>query len=249
MTLHMHSFAESLAQPSLNVVAEQIARGMDRKLSEAARSLLANIVQCSEDGIISFDAENKIKTWNIGAERIFGYSSDEAAGKDLSLFLPISESSNLAEIEESILHGNSLENIELNGKRKDGTNLEVALTVSSLLDSGAKEYGTSIIVRDITARRDAERIEQTHTKIMATLKDSVSIEDAAPKLLEAIRDAQSFDVVSLWLKGKDIAKLACIATSATDIPGISDLETIANHLKLAGDLFALRTLQIAQPAR
>lgn len=242
MTLHMHSFAESLAQPSLNMVAEQIARGMDRKLSEAARSLLANIVQCSEDGIISFDAENKIKTWNIGAERIFGYSSDEAAGKDLSLFLPISESSNLAETEESILHGNSLENIELNGKRKDGTTLEVALTVSSLLDSGAKEYGTSIIVRDISARRDAERIEQTHTKIMATLRDSASIEDAAPKLLEAIRDAQSFDVVSLWLKGKDIAKLACIATSATDIPGISDLETITNHLKLAGDLFCLENI-------
>ena len=128
----------------------------DRRGAEADKSLLASIVESSEDAIISKDFNRKILSWNKGAENIFGFTAAEAIGKDISMLFPRELLDEENEIVEKIKLGESVEYYETLRRRKDGSDVPVFLTVSPIRNSAGDIIAVSKIAHDISERRRAE---------------------------------------------------------------------------------------------
>jgi PAS domain S-box-containing protein len=128
-----------------------------RKSSEIVASRLAAIVDSSDDAIISKDLEGIIKTWNKSAERLFGYTEAETIGKSIMLLIPPSRRDEEKEILARLRRGERVEHLETLRCRKDGSLLEVSLTISPVKDVAGHVVGGSKIAHDITERRLHER--------------------------------------------------------------------------------------------
>jgi PAS domain S-box-containing protein len=125
--------------------------------AEKARATLAAIVESSDDAIVSKDLNGRIMTWNLGAERLFGYREDEVVGQPITLIIPPDRIDEEAEILRRIRNGQRLEHYETVRLRKDGTQVEISLTVSPVKAADGTIIGASKIARDITERRTMER--------------------------------------------------------------------------------------------
>ncbi|HEY6161236.1 MAG TPA: PAS domain S-box protein, partial [Bacteroidia bacterium] len=122
---------------------------------ETAR--LAAIVDSSEDAIVSKSLDSIIRTWNRSAERMFGFTAKEAIGKNIAITIPEELVFEERSIISRIRRGERVEHYETIRKRKDGTRLEVALTVSPILDASGTVIGASNIARDISEKKLIER--------------------------------------------------------------------------------------------
>src|SRR5262245_53421412 len=100
--------------------------------SAEASSLLAAIVESSDDAIISKDLQGTITSWNCGAERIFGYKAREVIGGPISIIVPPEKGGEEAEILRKIAHGERIDHFESVRVRKDGQRVEVLITLSPL---------------------------------------------------------------------------------------------------------------------
>ncbi len=129
----------------------------EREQAEETRARLAAIVESSDDAIVSKDLDGVILTWNRGAERLFGYSSDEAVRHPFTMIIPEDRQQEEIEILSRIRRGEPIDHFETVRRRKDGSMLEVSLTVSPILDRGGSVIGVSTIVHDITERKAVER--------------------------------------------------------------------------------------------
>ena len=137
---------------------EQPARGGSQAVgADRDRALLAAIVTGSDDAIVSKDVEGRITSWNGGAERLFGYTAEEAVGQHISMLLPEERLDEGPEILARIRAGEHVDTYETVRRRKDGTDVEITLTVSPLTDSDGRVVGASKIARAFTQERKAER--------------------------------------------------------------------------------------------
>ncbi len=127
-----------------------------RKEVEAANARLSAIVQSSEDAILSKDLDGIIRSWNQGAEKIFGYTSDETVGKPVTILIPADRANEEPAILERIRRGDRIDHYETVRRRKDGSLIEISLTVSPIIDEHGTIIGASKIARDITQRKRAE---------------------------------------------------------------------------------------------
>ena len=123
---------------------------------EEAQARLAAIVESSNDAIIGKSLDGKITSWNLGAEKIFGYTSTEAIGQPGSILLPEGRAGEERDILTQISLGQRVNRIESERVRKDGTRIQVSLTISPIKDSSGKVIGASKIARDITERKQQE---------------------------------------------------------------------------------------------
>ncbi len=128
----------------------------ERKQVESDLLRLAAIVESSGDAIISENLEGVITSWNNGAERIFGYSTEEIMGRHISEIFPPEMTEEEKQTLEQIVRGDRVEHFETQRMHKDGTLIPVSLTASPLKDNTGKIVGLSKIVRDITAQKQAE---------------------------------------------------------------------------------------------
>ena len=117
---------------------------------------LATIVQQSDDGIISAELDGTITSWNRGAERIYGYSAVEALGRHISFCYPPEKRAKAHTFLQRIADGETIERIETQRVTKNGTIIDVSLSVSAIKDGTGKIVGGSGISRDVTARRQAQ---------------------------------------------------------------------------------------------
>lgn len=119
---------------------------------------LASIIDGSDDAIIGKTLDGTITSWNRGAEKIYGYSSDEAVGRPISILFPPQCADELPRILKRIKDGGAITHYETIRRRKDGQIIDVSLTISPIHDRGGRAVGASTIARDITERkRAAER--------------------------------------------------------------------------------------------
>lgn len=138
--------------------------------AEEARRLLASIVDSSHDAIVSKDLNGRILSWNAAAERLFGYTSDEIVGQSIRTLLPDVRADDFFSILDRIRRGERVEHYETIRRRKDGTLVEVSLTVSPIYDEEGKIVGASKIARDLTSVRETQREqERTRELFLATL--------------------------------------------------------------------------------
>ena len=126
-----------------------------RRAQEQSR-LLAAIVEGSDDAIISKDLKGIIRSWNQGAERIYGYSAAEMIGQPVARVIPADHVDELEEIMQYIQLGRTIEHMETERLTKDGRRIFVSVTISPLRDEEGAIVGASSIGRDITGRKRAE---------------------------------------------------------------------------------------------
>lgn len=128
----------------------------ERKRAEQARATLAAIVESSEDAIISKDLNGIITSWNRGAERLYGYSQQEAVGRPVTILVPQDRLDHELPMLERIARGEAVQQYETERRRKDGTRIHIALTVSAIRDDEGRIVGVSKVAHDITERKQAE---------------------------------------------------------------------------------------------
>jgi PAS domain S-box-containing protein len=137
----------------VSVVARDIS---ERKRAEEALARLAAIVDSSEDAIIGKTLDTTIISWNHGAERIYGYTATEAIGQPIGILLPPGSEDEVPTIMGRIRRGETVEHYETKRQRKDGTIIDVSVTVSPIKTRDGQVIGASAVARDITERKQAE---------------------------------------------------------------------------------------------
>jgi PAS domain S-box-containing protein len=136
----------------------------ERKHAEEEQAKLAAIVESSHDAIIGKDLNGIITTWNTGAEHIFGYAAREVIGQSITILVPPDRVDELRGILERIRSGERVDHFETVRRRKDGTLLDISLTVSPIIDGSGNIVGASKVARDISERKLAEEsLRQSET--------------------------------------------------------------------------------------
>jgi PAS domain S-box-containing protein len=147
----------------------------DRANAQTVHHLLSAIVQSSDDAIISKDLNGIITSWNRGAERIFGYAPEEVIGKSITILIPEDRLDEEPNILHRIRKGERIDHFETIRRRKDGTLLNISLTISPVMNADGEVVGASKIARDITDRvRAKEQLEELVKQRTAALRDIVA---------------------------------------------------------------------------
>jgi PAS domain S-box-containing protein len=157
----------ALSQPPKNSPGrgELLLRRLLRRRPHVTASLLASIVESSDDGIYSMDLDGIITSWNKGAEQLFGYTAAEAVGTPLVTLIPLDRPDEEIAILERVKRGERIHNYETVRHRKDGSSVEISLTVSPIYTPKGNIIGASKIARDISERKKSQQLiihELTH---------------------------------------------------------------------------------------
>lgn len=148
----------------------------ERAIADEAKQHLSAIVESSQDAIVSKDLNGVIKSWNKGAERLFGYSAEEAIGNPIYMLIPEDHLDEEPRILERIRKGERVESYETTRQRKDGSLVPISLTVSPVRGTAGRIVGASKIARDISGARESEhRIRMLMREVNHRVKNQYSV--------------------------------------------------------------------------
>jgi PAS domain S-box-containing protein len=153
-----------------------------RQQADKAIALLASIVDSSDDAIISKGLDGIITSWNRGAERLFGYTAKEAIGRPITLIIPAERLDEEARIIERLRQGERIEHFETERVGKDGSRLDISLTVSPVRDAAGRVIGASKVARDITGRKQAEESLAEQARLLQLTNDAILIRDSCDRI-------------------------------------------------------------------
>ncbi len=147
----------------------------DRKRVEVATARLAAIVESSDDAIIGKDLDGIVTSWNSGAEKQFGYSAAEMKGQSIVKIIPPNRRHEEGAILEQIKRGENVRHFETTRVRKDGSEMEVSITVSAIKDASGHIVGASKVARDITERARSERDRKDDAERMHLATEATAV--------------------------------------------------------------------------
>lgn len=154
----MRSFRFTIYLSGEDACIHSVGRDItDQKRLEQSLARAAAIIEASDDAILTKDTEGIITSWNAGAERLYGYSTEEMIGQPVSRIVPTHRAGEERGITRKIMSGARIDHYETERVRKDGTLVDVSLTASPVRDSTGQVVEASAIARDITERQQAER--------------------------------------------------------------------------------------------
>jgi two-component system CheB/CheR fusion protein len=194
----------------------------DRNRSEEASRRLAAIIESSDDAIVSKDLNGIITSWNVGAQRLFGYTPEEIVGKSILTLIPPDRQHEEPVILGRIRRGERIDHYETVRCRKDGTRLDISVTVSPLKDHRGQIIGASKIARDITDRVQNERRRTAQYAVANLLAGSLSIAEAGRRVIEAVATVGNWVAGSIWLPDADEKQMRCSITWHADEPELAD---------------------------
>ena len=192
----------------------------ESKKAEEKIQILASAVESSEDAIITASFEGNITSWNKGAEQIYGYLSEEIMGKNISILEPDNLKGEIKQLIENIKQKEKIRNYKTLRLKKNGTIINVSITLSPVFDVSGKLVAISAITRDITkmtkaekllAKTEAARKKEIHHRIKNNLQVISSLLDLQadkfdnPKVIEAFRESQD-RVISMALIHEELYK-------------------------------------------
>jgi PAS domain S-box-containing protein len=158
----------------------------ERKQAERADLLLAAIVESSDDAIVSKDLNGIITSWNKGAERLFGYTAEEVVGKSITIIIPPDRLGEEPQILSRLRRGERVDHFETIRMRKDGTLLNISLTISPIKNAQGKVIGASKIARNVTDRKRAEAaIQKLNEQLAAELVAMTRLQVLSTRLVQA----------------------------------------------------------------
>jgi PAS domain S-box-containing protein len=164
----------------------------DRRAAEHAQAHLAAIVASSDDAIVAKNLDGTITSWNAAAERIFGYSAAEAVGRSITLIIPADRLDEETGILERLRRGERIEHYETVRRHRDGSLLDISITVSPIRDAAGHIVGASKIARNITAQKLAEKLRAEEGLVRETLARvgaALAAELDQDTLVQSITDA------------------------------------------------------------
>jgi len=139
--------------------------------------LLASIVESSDDAIVRKSLDSVIQSWNAGAERVFGYTADEAVGRHISIVIPPDRLAEEDRIIATLKEGRRVEPFETERVRKDGRRIRVSVTISPIKDEAGNVVAASKIARDVTKQRQAEAEREMFATLIENSTDFIAIAD------------------------------------------------------------------------
>lgn len=159
------------------------------KQAEQTKARLAAIVETSDDAIITKGLDGIITSWNASAQRLFGYTAEEAIGQHVTMLIPADRLEEEPTIIDRLQHGDRVDHFETKRARKDGNLLDVSLTISPLKDSAGRVVGASKIARNITERKQAEEAlahqRRLYEGVLSTTPDLAYIFDLDHRFIYA----------------------------------------------------------------
>jgi PAS domain S-box-containing protein len=196
----------------------------ESKLADERSHWLGSIVESSDDAIIGKDLNGIIASWNKGAERVFGYTAEEAIGHPTTIVIPEDRQDEETEFLTRIRRGERIDRFETVRRRKDGRLIVVSLTVSPVKNAEGKIIGASKIARDITEQKQsqeqiatlAREVEHRGKNLLASVQAIVNLsrsdtprglKDAIEGRIQALANVQSLFVDSRWV-GAELSAIA-----------------------------------------
>lgn len=217
------SWFEAHAYPTSQGLSIYLRDITERKHSEVTNHLLASIVESSEDAIISKDLNGVINSWNKAAERIFGYTAREAIGHPVTMLIPPERFDEEPAILQRIVKGKSVDNYETIRQRKDGSLMDISLTISPIRNEEGIVIGASKIARDISERKQKEKEVRFQAHLLSAVGQAVIATDLEGTILY-------WNDFAEWLYGWTSAE----ALGAN----IMDLTPAADARETAGEILA-----------
>lgn len=154
-----------------------------KQAADAVVRRLAAVVENSADAIFSKDLDGTIRTWNRGAERLYGYGAEDALGRSVQMLVPEDRAEEWRHAMSRLTRGEHLEQLETERIRKDGQRIAVALTVSPIRDGGGKIVSASVTGRDITSRKRTEEALRLLGQVAANLAAGVCLLRASDEVI------------------------------------------------------------------
>jgi PAS domain S-box-containing protein len=201
----------------------------EQRRAEHARAWLAAIIESSDDAIVSKTLDGRITSWNPGAVRLFGYASDEIVGEPITTIIPRELHAEEEQVLARLRRGERVEHFETVRLRKDGTRVEVSLTVSPVRDEQGEIVGASKFARDITERKRSERLlrEADHRKdeFLAMLSHELRnplapLRNAAELLCRAKHEAPELQI-ACGIMDRQLRQMTRLVDDLLDISRIS----------------------------
>jgi PAS domain S-box-containing protein len=173
-----------LNDPEAGAVAQKIVDELPllRQRADRASSLLSSIVESSDDAIVSKTLGGIITSWNKGAEHLFGYTAEEAIGQHITLIIPPDRHDEEKAIVESLKRGERVDHFETVRRRKDGSFVEISVTISPVRDQAGKVVGASKVAREIGARKRIERALAEQARLLDLSSDAILARDSSDRI-------------------------------------------------------------------
>jgi diguanylate cyclase (GGDEF)-like protein/PAS domain S-box-containing protein len=181
-------WAHDRAVATVDANGDRVATGLlsditARKAGEEMLQKLASVVEYSEDAIIGKDVDGVITSWNRAAEKMYGYTGDEAVGRNVSFLLPPERRAEIPLIMERIRSGQPTECLETERLTKTGSVLDVSLTISPIKDAAGRITGASSIARDISLRKRSEEQLLLQSAALEAAANAIVITDHEGKIV------------------------------------------------------------------
>ena len=208
-----------------------------RKQADETRARLAAIVESSDDAIFSMTLDKTILTWNAGAERLYGYAASDVLGRSRALLVPVGKDAELTPMMDRAARGEPGEPFETQHRRKDGSLVDISLTISPMTDDTGRVTGVSTIARDITNRKKAEAE-------LARLSDEIQLQRL--RVFKAtMRTVQ--DIVNNLFNGLQFVHLEAEGRLPPELLTLVDrmIQEAAVKLKTLGDLETVAEKEMA----
>ena len=184
----------------------------DELASRAERDMLSHVVESSDDAILTSTADGTITSWNRGAERLFGYSAEEAVGNAVSMITPVSLMADDEHVARQVFAGEAVHRDEVQRVRKDGSAVIVSMSISPVRDAVGRIVSAAVIARDVTERNRYEARLQylaEHDHLTGLLNRRRFEEELERELSRSSRSGEQGAVLSVDLDGfKSVNDLA-----------------------------------------
>lgn len=209
-----------------------IADISDRERTVQAAGRLAAIVENSDDAVMGMDLEGNITDWNLGAERMYGYGAGEIIGQHVGILLPPDREDEEPAIIARIRRGEYVQHYETVRKRKDGTLIEVSLSISPIRDDQRAITGISKIARDVTEERAMAREIERATEQLRLVADHMPV-----AVTRCSKDLRYVWVSKGYLDWIGLEQSAVDGKPIRDVLGPKAFETIRPYLQrvMAGE--------------
>src|SRR5579884_1166457 len=181
-------FSREIREPDADLlemmatIGGQIGQFLDRMQADEVLRRLAAIVESSDDAIISKNLDGIIVSWNHGAERLYGYTAEEIVGRPLAMLVPADHPDELPAIMERLKRGERIEHYETVRVRKDGSRVDVSLTISPIKNSQGRIIGASKIARDITKQKHVQQTTRFLADASAALTELTDHESTLQRI-------------------------------------------------------------------